>query len=136
MARRDVNKAVEEETDLNLTPMLDVVFILLIFFIVTAVFVKEPRVEIARPLVSEDLQEKRNPTILVAVTGEDEVWIAGQPYDLGKVRVEIEKLRAENPRGEVVIQGDDEAPFGTVLEVQDIIQRLNIPVYISTEQKE
>jgi biopolymer transport protein ExbD len=121
----------DEDVELDMTPMLDVVFILLIFFIVTAVFVKEPGVEIVRPETT--LQEREKPTLLVAITGEDEIFVDGTVYEITALRPVLEQLREENPRAEAMIQGDAEAPIGTVLDVQDLLIEMGIEVKISTE---
>lgn len=122
----------DEDVQLDMTPMLDVVFILLIFFIVTAVFVKEPGVEVDRPEVQ--LSENDKPTLLVAVTSEDEIFVDGDVWELSQLRIVFEQLRQENPRAEAMIQGDAEAPAGTVLDVQELLMDMEIPVKISTEE--
>lgn len=122
----------DEDVELDMTPMLDVVFILLIFFIVTAVFVKEPGEEVTRPETVTQQQER--PTILVAVNGEDEVWVDGRIYEVAALRPVLEQLVAANPRAEAMIQGDAEAPVGTVLDVQEIFIDMEIEVTISTEE--
>jgi biopolymer transport protein ExbD len=121
----------DEDVELDMTPMLDVVFILLIFFIVTAVFVKEPGVEIVRPETT--LQEREKPTLLVAITAEDEIFVDGVVYEITALRPVLEQLREENPRAEAMIQGDAEAPIGTVLDVQELLIEMGIEVKISTE---
>ena len=121
----------DEEVQLDMTPMLDVVFILLIFFIVTAVFVKEPGIEIVRP--ETQLQEREKPTLLVAVSAEDEIYVDGDVYELSQLRNVFEQLREENPRAEAMIQGDLGAPSGTVLDVQDLLMDMDIPVKVSVE---
>ncbi len=134
MARRQSRVArEEEEAELNMTPMLDVVFILLIFFIVTSVFVKEPGVEVERPLTVT--QERERPTILVAVTSQDEIYVNRQVYELNQLRTVIEQLREENPRAEAMIQGDQGAPVGTVLDVQELLIDMEIDVTISTDEQ-
>ena len=121
----------EEEIELNMTPMLDVVFILLIFFIVTAVFVKEPGVEVDRPDVL--LLERERPTILVAVTSSDEVWVNRDVYEMAQLRGVLEQMLEENPRAEAMIQGDIDAPIGTVLDVQEMLTEMGVDVTISGE---
>ena len=134
MARRQSRvETDEEEAELNMTPMLDVVFILLIFFIVTAVFVKEPGVDVTRPLT--ETEDRVRPTILVAVTANDEVWVNRQVYQMNQLRNVLEQLRQENPRAEAMIQGDLGAPIGTVLDVQELLQEMEIPVTISTRPR-
>lgn len=122
----------DEDVQLDMTPMLDVVFILLIFFIVTAVFVKEPGVEILRP--ETQIQDREKPTLLVAVTANDEIYVDGNVYELSQLRNAFEQLREENPRAEAMIQGDSGAPAGTVLDVQELLMDMDIPVKISTEE--
>jgi len=123
----------EEDVELNMTPMLDVVFILLIFFIVTAVFVKEPGVDIFRPDVNSSDQMK--PTLLVAVTSEDEIWINRDVYDMNQVRGILEQLLSENPRAEAMIQADQGSPVGTVLDIQELLTDLGVEeIHISDEQ--
>ena len=121
-----------EEANVDLTPMLDVVFILLIFFIVTAVFVKEPGIEVERP--ETQLQEREKPTLLVAVSANDEIYVDGDVYELAQLRNVFEQLREENPRAEAMIQGDLGAPAGTVLDIQELLMDMDIPVKISTEE--
>ena len=133
MARRQ-SRVMTEETDaeLDLTPMLDVVFILLIFFIVTSVFVKEPGVEVVRP--ETELLESEKPTILVAVTSQGEIWVNRQVYEMNQMRNVLEQLLEENPRAEAMIQGDQDAPIGLVLDVQELFGDLGVDVMISTEE--
>jgi biopolymer transport protein ExbD len=106
-----------EEADVNLTPMLDVVFIMLIFFIVTASFVKESGVEIQRP--SASTAEKKTAAILIAITAEDEIWLQKRPIDVRSVRANVERLLAENPQSGVVIQADRNSKNGVLVQVID-----------------
>lgn len=133
MARRRSRVMTEEtEAELDLTPMLDVVFILLIFFIVTSVFVKEPGVEVVRP--ETEIIEDEKPTILVAVTAQDEIWVNRRVYEMNQMRNVLEQLLQENPRAEAMIQGDEGAPIGLVLDVQELLLDLGVEVKISTEE--
>lgn len=100
--------AEEEENDINLTPMLDVVFIMLIFFIVTASFIKEAGIDVNRPLaLTADKQQ--DASILIAISAADEIWIDRRQVDPRTVRATIERLHAENPKGSIVIQADRES---------------------------
>jgi len=108
----------EEESEINLTPMLDVVFIMLIFFIVTAVFVKDPGVEVSRPEAVTAIAAKGGP-IYVAVTAEGEVWIDRDTVNLAEVRFSIERLHKESPEAGVVIQADSDARNEIVIQVMD-----------------
>ena len=105
----------EEAGAIDLTPMLDVVFIMLIFFIVTASFVKEPGVEVDRPDATTVVSVKT--PILIAISAEDEVWVNKTEVDARQVKRQIEALLAETPKGKVVIQADKEASIKTLTEV-------------------
>jgi biopolymer transport protein ExbD len=108
----------DEEAEVNLTPMLDVVFIMLIFFIVTASFVKESGIDVNRPDASTaEVKERGN--ILVAITDSNQVWIDRRQVDVRSVRANIERLRAENPEGAVVIQADKNSKNGMLVKVMD-----------------
>ena len=108
----------EEESEINLTPMLDVVFIMLIFFIVTAVFVKEPGVEVTRPEAVMAISPEGG-SIFVAITANDEVWIDRRQIDPTAVRLAIERLSSENPEAGVIIQADNAAHNALLVEVMD-----------------
>ena len=134
MARRQSRvRGDEEDVELDMTPMLDVVFILLIFFIVTAVFVKEPGEDVFRP--EAQTQERERPTLLVAVNSDGQIYVDGDVLELAQLRNAFEQLRSENPRAEAMIQGDREAPAGTILDVQELLMDMEIPVTISTEDE-
>jgi biopolymer transport protein ExbD len=105
----------------DMTPMLDVVFILLIFFIVTASFVKEAGVDVMRPGAASGAQQK-NVTLFVAITAAGEVWINRRQIDTRAVRANVERLHAENPQGSVVVQADRRTETGILIEVMDQIR--------------
>jgi len=108
----------QDENEINLTPMLDVVFIMLIFFIVTATFIKEAGIDVNRPdATTATPQEQAN--ILIAITSRNEVWIDRRPVNINAVRANIERLHAENPKGTVVIQADKESNTDTLIQVMD-----------------
>ena len=108
----------EEESEINMTPMLDVVFIMLIFFIVTASFVKESGIDVNRPeAATAVVKEKAN--ILIAISANNEIWIDRRRVDPRAVRANIERLHAENPQGMVVIQADKQAITETLIQVMD-----------------
>ncbi len=98
----------EEGEEINLTPMLDVVFIMLIFFIVTASFIKEPGTDVNRAF-APTADKMEDAAILVAISPANEIWIDRQVVDVGAVRSRIEKLYLENPKGSMVIQADNES---------------------------
>ncbi len=125
--------AEEEENEINLTPMLDVVFIMLIFFIVTASFIKEAGIQVNRPeAVSAEKQE--DAAILVAISPNDEIWIDRNRTDPKDVRVAIERLHLENPKGSLVIQADAESTNEMLVVVMEAAKQVGVTnVAISTE---
>ncbi len=118
MAQESQDSMAEEESEINLTPMLDVVFIMLIFFIVTAVFVKDPGVEVDRP-EAVTWEPADSGAIYVAVTPQDEIWIDRDIVDPTDVRFAIERLHNETPEAGVVIQADARARNELVIRVMD-----------------
>lgn len=131
MARRSRTQVDQEDIELNMTPMLDVVFILLIFFIVTSVFVKTPGIDPTKPVATTD--QDWNPGILIAVSNQNEVWIDKRPYDISEVRPILLTMRDENPKAEAIVIGDADAEAGTVMEVVDIMADLKITTRVSTQ---
>ena len=115
----------EEETEINLTPMLDVIFIMLIFFIVTTSFVKEAGVEV-NPPSAETARKQQSSNILIAITPAGEIWIDRRNVDLRALRSTVERLRAENPEAAVVIQSDKDARTGLLVEVMDQVRLAGI----------
>ena len=118
MRRAPISQAVAEEEEINITPMLDVVFILLIFFIVTANFIKEPGLEVNRP-DSETAEPTENAAILIAVGNAGEIYMDGRRIDKRQVKANVVRLLAENPQGSVVIQADEQAIADTIIKVMD-----------------
>jgi len=115
----------QEESEIDITPMLDVVFIMLIFFIVTASFVKESGIDVNRPDASTaEVKERGN--ILVAITESNQVWIDRRQVDVRSVRANIERLRAENPEGAVVIQADKDSKNGLLVKVMDAARQAGV----------
>jgi len=108
----------EEAEEINMTPMLDVVFILLIFFIVTASFVKEAGIEVNRPEAATAVKKERA-NILVAISDKGDIWINKRKVDVRAVQANIERLKAENPQGTVVIQADKKATTDILIKVMD-----------------
>ena len=118
MRRSLISQAVEEKDEPNITPMLDVVFILLIFFIVTANFIKEPGLEINRP-DSETAEVTENAAILIAIGSAGEIYMDGRRIDVRQVKANVLKLLADKPQGSVVIQADEAASADAIIQVMD-----------------
>jgi biopolymer transport protein ExbD len=132
--RRGFVQEEDEESEVNLTPMLDVVFIMLIFFIVTASFVKESGIDVTRPdAATSERKEKGN--ILVAISAEGQIWIDRRQVDPRALRANIERMHAENPHGAVIIQADQESKNKLLVLVMDAARLAGVKnVSIATNQ--
>jgi len=104
--------------EVNMTPLIDMVFILLIFFIVTTSFVKETGVDVSRPSAKTAVK-KDHANILISITPNGEVWMDKRQIDRRAVRANVERMHAENPEGSVIILADKEAKTGLLIEVMD-----------------
>lgn len=125
--RRMLNHSSEaqEEANVDITPMLDVVFIMLIFFIVTATFIKLSGIEVNAPNANTSVvQEQAN--ILVAIDENNKIWINRREVDFRALRANIERLHAENPKGSLVIQADKLSNNDTLVKVMDASRRAGV----------
>jgi biopolymer transport protein ExbD len=119
------HRSSDQDTELDLTPMLDVVFIMLIFFIVTTSFVKESGIAVSTP-EAETAQRQESANILIAITEAGDIWIDRRPIDIRALRVQVARLHAENPQGTVVVQSDERAATGLLVQVMDQIRLAGI----------
>jgi len=115
---RRQSRASADEAEIDLTPMLDVTFIMLIFFIVTASFVKESGMDVNRPDAATAVVKPMG-NILVAITPSGQIWIDKRQVDVRALRANLERLHAENPQGAVVIQADVDSKNGLLVAVMD-----------------
>ena len=132
MARRH---AQQDEAEINITPMLDIVFIMLIFFIVTTSFTKETGAVINKP-EAVTTANKPQGNILIGIRTDDEIWMAKSRIELREVRSNVERARAENPEGSVVIIADRGSRIGLVTEVMDQIKMAGPDIRISISAEE
>ena len=131
MARRHAHV---EDAEINITPMLDIVFIMLIFFIVTTSFTKETGAIINKPSADQAV-DLRNGTILIGVRPNDEIWMNKRKIELREVRSMVERAKAENPEGSVVVIADKESRIGTVTQVMDQVKLAGVEgISISAER--
>ena len=109
----------ESSTGIDLAPMLDFVTNLLIFFIITAVFVKEAGLEVNRPTSFEQPEESDNESIQIQILENGEIWVDNRAVDVQAVRANVERLSAVSPESGVLILAQDRAPTGVLVEVVD-----------------
>ena len=113
--------AQSDDSEINITPMLDIVFIMLIFFIVTTSFTRETGVVVDKPL-ADQAAALQNGTILIAVRPSGEIWMENRQVEMNEVRQMVERATSENPEGSVVIVADKGARIGTVTQVMDRVR--------------
>jgi len=129
--RRVVGDKPREESEIDLTPMLDVVFIMLIFFIVTATFVKEIGIDINSPDKNQNIKDADRKSIVVRITNRDRIMIRGRDIDFRAVRANIERLHAETPEAPVVVQPHPDSTTEVMVHVMDAAREAGVYVSIA-----
>lgn len=124
-----------DDSGIDLTPMLDVTFILLIFFIVTASFIKEAGIDVDKSdAATTETKEKAN--IIVAISKRNEIWIENRIVQESGIRPTIERLHSENPQGALIIHADKESKNEKLVKVMDAARLAGVySISISTEKK-
>lgn len=135
MSRRKKGRSADESNDIDLTPMLDVVFIMLIFFIVTASFVKEIGIDVNMPENDNPPETEAPPNILVRITADNQIWMEDRRVDERAVRSNIERMRAELPKASVIISADPKAHAGTYVLVADAAREAKAPSVVLAPMK-
>jgi biopolymer transport protein ExbD len=119
-------KSEDDEAEINLTPMLDVVFIMLIFFIVTATFIRETGLEVNRPDDNQAQVVQEDGAILVIIDPTDDIWIDNRIVDARAVRPHIERMHAEDPERPVVIQVANASSANTLVTIMDAARQASV----------
>ena len=125
--RRASRSRQEEDAKIDITPMLDVVFIMLIFFIVTASFIKESGAKVIKP-EAENAEQRPRASILLAIDENNDIWLDRRVVDPRAIKANVTRLRADNPDGEVIVQADVESNAETVMKVIDALKDAGIPI--------
>ncbi len=128
-------KRSDDSVEINMSPMVDMTFLLLIFFLVTTTFVKESGVEVNRPVASTT-EAKENTNIVIGVTKDGLIYIENQIIDVRSVRSRMERFKSEMPEGNVVITADKESLFGVAIEVLDQVRLAGIKNVVVAATKE
>ena len=121
------HRKIEDETDVDMTPMLDIVFIMLIFFIVTTSFIKEDGIEIHRPNNNQS-EAPPNPTspILIRISDTGDVSLGGRLIDVGAVQANVETERSKKPKAAVIVQVAESAKTGVLVSVVDQAKKAGV----------
>jgi biopolymer transport protein ExbD len=123
--RRITSVSTDDESEVNITPLIDIVFIMLIFFIVTATFVKEAGIDVNKP-DAPTAEVKKKANILIAIDANNNIWLDRRKIDIRSVVPNIKRLRSENPEGSVVIQADEESKNKMLVEVMDAARQAGV----------
>ncbi|WP_432452112.1 MULTISPECIES: ExbD/TolR family protein [unclassified Agarivorans] len=121
----------EDEAQIDMTPMLDIVFIMLIFFIVSTSFVREAGIEVNRPQ-SQTSTEQSQGAVMVALSAKAEIWLDGQAIDIRMLRPTLERLKSEQADLAVVVQADEKASTGDLVKLLDQLRLANLPYSVAT----
>ncbi|HBA65451.1 ExbD/TolR family protein [Methylotuvimicrobium sp. KM1] len=136
--RRTTSRSTSDQiSDIDMTPMLDIVFIMLIFFIVTTSFVKESGIDVNRP-TAQTAEKKEQAHIIVSIKANGEIWIDKRAVDVRAVRANVARLQAENPLGSVIIAADRDTKTHVLVQVMDQIRLAgitNAAIATETESK-
>ncbi len=132
MRQRVLLSQQQDDAEINMTPMLDVVFIMLIFFIVSTSFVREAGIDVNRPS-AESSESQSKTAVLVAISSDNEIWVDRKAVDVRMVRPAIERLKSEQSEINVVIQADEMATTGQLVKVIDQLRLAKVQYTVSTQ---
>ena len=124
--RKLARRQEDDGAEIDLTPMLDVVFIMLIFFIVVASFIKEAGVEINRPDDNQQTDPNDSVSVLVEVAADNQIWMENRRVDIRAVRANIQRMLAEDPEAPVTIKVEKGAEAGIVVDVADAAREAGV----------
>ena len=124
--RKRNREADEDEAQIDLTPMLDVVFIMLIFFIVVASFLKEAGIEMNRPDANNNPPDPDATSISVTITGDDQIWMENRRIDIRAARANIARLLASDPDQSFSVKTEPGASAGVLIEVADAAREAGV----------
>ena len=116
----------EEDAAIDMTPMLDIVFIMLIFFIVVASFLKEAGIEVNRPEANNNPPDPDAPSISLTITGDDQIWMENRRIDIRAARANIARLLASDPEQGFSVKTEPGASAGVLLEVADAAREAGV----------
>ena len=126
--RRLAKQKEDNGAEIDLTPMLDVVFIMLIFFIVVASFIKEAGIEVNRPDDNQQTDPEDSVSIVVEVAADNQIWMENRRVDVRAVRANIQRLLAEDPEAPVTVKVEKGAEAGVVVDVADAAREAGVGI--------
>ncbi len=125
----------EEDAEINMTPMLDVVFIMLIFFIVSTSFVRESGIDINRPS-AESAQSQAQSAVMLGLGADESIWLDRKPVDVRMLRPALERMKVDQAELRVVVQADEASSTGTLVKLLDQLRLAKVPYTVATKPSE
>lgn len=133
--RHGLSRYEDDPAEVNLTPLIDVVFILLIFFLVTTTFTRDAGIDVQRPTAGS-AQPTPNEALIVAIRANGELWMDGRAIDIRLLPAEVQRLQTDQPRAAVVIQADRATPVGLLVQAMDQLRQAGISdISLAAEQR-
>ncbi|GDY26903.1 ExbD/TolR family protein [Agarivorans sp. Toyoura001] len=132
MKRRDLLNRPEEEAEINLTPMLDIVFIMLIFFIVTSSFVSPSSIDVTTP-VAQSAEQTSNNAVLLSLSADGSVLLNGQASDVRLIKAKLIQLKQQQPQLAVLVQADQQSSTGQLVAVLDQLRLAKVPYSLAAQ---
>lgn len=111
-------------TEINLTPLIDIVFQLLIFFLITTTFVQNPGIDVELPKASAEANPSEQESVIIAVTKEGRVIHEGRPVSDDELRTRLQEHHKQRATATVIVQADTNTPHGKVVEVMDLARQV------------
>ena len=131
MRTRNLWASQQEDADINMTPMLDIVFIMLIFFIVSTSFIREAGIDVNRPN-AQTSESKTKSAVMLAISDTNEIWLDRQQVDIRMVRPALERMKAEQADISVVVQADESSTTGQLVKVLDQLRLARVEYAVAT----
>ncbi len=131
MRTRKLWSSQQEDADINMTPMLDIVFIMLIFFIVSTSFIREAGIDVNRPNAQTSESQAKS-AVMLAISANNEIWLDRQQVDIRMVRPALERLKAEQADISVVVQADEDSTTGQLVKVLDQLRLARVDYAVAT----
>lgn len=131
MRTRNLLSSQQEDADINMTPMLDIVFIMLIFFIVSTSFIREAGIDVNRPNAQTSESQAKS-AVMLAISANNEIWLDRQQVDIRMVRPALERLKAEQADISVVVQADEDSTTGQLVKVLDQLRLARVEYAVAT----
>jgi biopolymer transport protein ExbD len=132
MRQRVILGSQQDDAEVNMTPMLDIVFIMLIFFIVSTSFVRESGIDVDRP-IAKTSETQTKTAVMIGLSADEEIWLDRKPIDIRMVRPSLERMKVEQTEISAVVQADKDSSTGELVKLLDQLRLAGVPYTVSTK---